>query len=153
MWHVYEDLGDWMLDEHAPDPVRVGVAVELIARIHTRFAGHALIAECCLWGGDLGIHFYTSSVRGAIRSLESLRPPYVELSSERSAVLDRLRERLHKLLDEGPFRAWVMRELGGPETLLHGDLWPKNALVFPTVNGPQARLIDWNRAGGRASQP
>ena len=53
IWHVYEDLGDWILDECAPDPARVGAAVELIAQIHTRFAGHALLAECRLWGGDL----------------------------------------------------------------------------------------------------
>jgi Phosphotransferase enzyme family len=147
VWHIYEDFGAWMLDERAPDPARVGVAVELIAQIHTRFAGHALLAECRLWGGDLGIHFYASSVRDAIRSLESLRPPYVELSAERLAVRDRLLESLHKLLDEEPDRARVMRESGGPETLLHGDLWPKNTLVFPTNNGLQARLIDWDRAG------
>jgi hypothetical protein len=147
IWHVYEDLGAWELDECAPDPARVEVAVELIAQIHTRFAGNALLAECRLWGGDLGIHFYASSVRDAIRSLESLRAPYVELSAERLAMRDRLLERLHELLDEEPYRAQMMKELGGPDTFLHGDLWPKNMLVFPTDNGMQARLIDWDRAG------
>jgi hypothetical protein len=147
IWHVYEDFGDWMLDECAPDRARVGVAVELIARIHTRFAGHALLAECRLWGGDLGIHFYASSVRDAIRSLEALRAPHVELSAERLAVRDRLLGQLHKLLDEEPYRAQMVKELGGPNTFLHGDLWPKNTLVFPAENGLQARLIDWDRAG------
>jgi len=147
IWHVYEDLGDWVLDECAPDPVRVGVAAGLIAQVHTRFAGHALLAECRLWGGDLGMHFYTVSVRDAIRSLESLRPPEVELSAEQLGLRNRLLERLHKLLDQEPDRARVMKELGGPETLLHGDLWPKNMLVFPTGDGLQARLIDWDRTG------
>lgn len=147
IWHVYEDLGDWMLDECAPDPGRVGVAVELIAQIHTRFAGHALLAECRLWGGDLGMRFYASSVRDAIRSLEALRAPYVELSAERVAVRDRLLGQLHKLLDEESYRTQMMKELGGPDTFLHGDLWPKNTLVFPAHNGLQARLIDWDRAG------
>ena len=147
IWHVYEDLGACTLDECAPDPARVGVAVELIAQIHTRFAGHALLAECRLWGGDFGIHFYASSLRDAIRSLESLRAPYVELSAERLALRNRLLERLHELLDEEPYRAQMMKELGGPDTFLHGDLWPKNMLVFPADNGLQARLIDWDRAG------
>jgi len=40
-----------------------------------------------------------------------------------------------------------MSESGGPETLVHGDLWPKNILVLQTEHGLQARLIDWDRAG------
>jgi len=147
IWHIYEDLGDWMLDERAPDPARVGVAVELIAQIHTRFAEHALLAECRMWGCDLGVNFYASSVRDAIRCLESLRPPGVELSAERLSMRDRLLGQLQGLLDEEPYRAQMMKELGGPETFLHGDLWPKNTLVFPADNGLQARLIDWDRAG------
>jgi hypothetical protein len=147
IWHVYEDLGDWMLDERAPDPVRVRAAVELIAQIHTRFAGHPLLAECRLYGGDLGIYSYTSNVRDAVRGLESLRPPDVELSSDRLGLRDRLLERMYKLLDEQPCRAKVLAELGEPETLLHGDLWTTNVFVLPTPNGLQARLIDWDRVG------
>jgi hypothetical protein len=147
VWHVYEDLGDWMLDERAPDPGRVAVAVELIAQVHTRFAEHPLLAECRLRGGDLGNSFYISNVRDAIRSLESLQPPKFQLSPERLALRDHLLGQLSKLVDELPYRAKMMEELGGPETLLHGDLWPKNVLVFPTSNGLQARLIDWDHAG------
>jgi thiamine kinase-like enzyme len=62
-------------------------------------------------------------------------------------VCDRLLARLHKLLDEQSYRARVMAELGGPEVLLHGDLWTTNVLVCPTAKGLQARLIDWDRAG------
>ena len=81
VWHVYEDLGDWLLDASDPDPERVQAVVELIAQIHTRFAGHPLLAECRLHGGDLGIYYYTSNVRDAICSLEALRPPDIALSA------------------------------------------------------------------------
>jgi hypothetical protein len=147
VWHVYEDLGDCGLDERAPDPARVEAAVQLIARLHTRFAGHALLPECRLHGGDLGAAFYATSVRDAVHSLEALRPLAVNLSPERSALGDRLLERLGRLLQEEPERARVLREFGGPETLLHGDLWPKNVLVFSTSGELEARLIDWDRAG------
>jgi thiamine kinase-like enzyme len=40
-----------------------------------------------------------------------------------------------------------MHELGGPETLLHGDLWTINTLVIPGSQGLEARLVDWDRAG------
>src|SRR3989475_12561451 len=40
-----------------------------------------------------------------------------------------------------------MEEAGGPDTLLHGDLWPKNVFVSATPAGPQARLIDWDHVG------
>jgi len=147
VWHIYDDLGDQTLDTGDPDPKRVEAAVDLIAQIHVRFAGHPLLPECRLYGGDLGIYFYTSNVRDAIRGLESLRPPAVELSSERLALRDRLLARMYKLLDEQPYRARALAELGGPETLLHGDLWTTNTFVLPTAHGLQARLIDWDRAG------
>jgi len=147
VWQVYEDLGDGGLDEQAPDPVRVEAAVQLIAQLHTRFAGHPLLAECRLHGGDLGAAFYASSLRDAVHSLEALRPPAVDLSPARSALRDRLLEQLGLLLQEESERAGVLHEFGGPETLLHGDLWPKNVLVISTSGPLEARLIDWDRAG------
>ena len=36
---------------------------------------------------------------------------------------------------------------GGPETLLHGDLWTSNLFVTRSADGPHARLTDWDRAG------
>jgi thiamine kinase-like enzyme len=147
VWHIYEDLGDWGLGESVPDPDRLRLAVELIAKIHARFVKHALLAECHLWGSELGIHFYATSVRDAIRNLERLKRPYMELSSERSTVRDTLLQRLSKILDELPFLLEIVKQFGGPETLLHGDLWPQNALVIPSPEGPQVRLIDWDRVG------
>jgi thiamine kinase-like enzyme len=54
---------------------------------------------------------------------------------------------MYKLLDEGPDRARIVAELGGPETMLHGDLWRKNILVVSTETGSQIRLIDWDATG------
>ena len=137
VWHVYEDLGQHELDPRVFDRARVSAAVELIARMHTRFAGHALLGEVRLYGGDLGIHFYDTNVRDAIAALEALNG---------ARVRDRLLERLHKLRDELPQRAQALSELGGPETLLHGDLWAINVFVIPSDAGLHARLIDWDHA-------
>jgi len=147
VWQLYDDLGDCTLDELAPDAADVEAAVDLIARLHTRFADHVLLAECRLWGTDFGIHWFASNVRDALRALSGLRAPALELSAEHAAVRDRLLEPLRGLLAERGDRARLLAEYGGPETLLHGDLWPKNALVRPTADGPRARLIDWDRVG------
>jgi hypothetical protein len=141
VWHVYDDLGNWELDPREPNREAVQVATELIARMHTRFAGHALLGEIRLYGGDLGIHFYEANVRDAISALEALRPP-----ESRRPLRESLLRRLHKLRDELPQRAQAMAEWGGPETLLHGDLWAINIFVIPTGKGPHARLIDWDHA-------
>jgi hypothetical protein len=147
VWHIYEDLGDRTLAASDADPRQVEAAVALIAQLHTSSAEHALLPQWRVYGDDLGMHFLTSNMRDAIYSLEALQRSAVELSAERLALCDRLLARLHKLLDEQSYRAHVMAELGGPEVLLHGDLWTTNTLVFPTDRGLQVRLIDWDRAG------
>src|SRR5437867_3229602 len=146
VWHVYSDLGDGALDAAKFDRERVRLAVELIAQVHTRFAQHPLLAECRRHGGDLGINFYLSNVRDAIYSLEAVKPPAVELTPELAAVRDRLLKRLHQLLGEYDARARALAEFGGPETLLHGDLWTTNTFVIATERGLEARLIDWDHA-------
>ena len=51
-----------------------------------------------------------------------------------------------------PRRAQAEADWGGPETLLHGDLWPINVFVIPAADGLRARLIDWDHtAVGPAS--
>src|SRR6266511_2158443 len=141
VWHVYEDLGQGELDPREPDRERVRAAVELIAQIHTRFAGQALLGEVRLHGGDLGIHFYESNVRDAIYALEAWRP-----DAPQKGLRDRLLERLYNLRDHLPRRAHAMVTWGGPETLLHGDLWAINVFVIPTAGGLRARLIAWDHA-------
>jgi len=142
VWHVYDDLGQWELDPSKPEREAVRAAIELIAQIHMRFAGHNLLGEVRLHGGDLGTRFYEANVRDAISALE----PWQPTAAEPQELRDRLLERLHKLRDELPQRAQTMAEWGGPETLLHGDLWAINIFVIPTVKGPRARLIDWDHA-------
>jgi hypothetical protein len=147
VWQVLEDLGDRILDERTPDRALVEIAIELIAQVHTRFAGHALLPECRLWGSDFGSYAYASNVRDAVRSLEHLHAPRLALSTDQAAVRDRLLDGLYQLRAEERDRARMLADLGGPDTLLHGDLWPKNVLVYPTAAGQRARLIDWDRVG------
>src|SRR3989442_9841532 len=117
-WHVYGDFGVRALDPSRPDLQGMRAAVGLIAQVHTRFAGHLLLPECRLLGRDLGINFYASTVRDALRALELLQPPAIELSSEHSALRDRLLARVHQLKDEQPLREQAVAAFGGPETLL-----------------------------------
>ena len=147
MWHVYDDLGDWALEPIELDAKQVQAAVQLIAQVHTRFAGHALLGECRLLGSDYGMNFFTANVRDAIRCLESLQPTAVDLSANHAALRDRLLARLRRLQDEQAMRARALAESGGPETLLHGDLWTSHIFVLPVLKGQQARLVGWDHAG------
>ena len=147
VWHVYDDLGDRSLDPDHLDPQHVRAGVDLIAQVHTRFAGHALLSECRLLGSDYGINFYASNLRDAIRCLGQLRGPGAGLTGQQSAATERLWERLHRLEEEQPMRTKILAESGGVETLLHGDLWPSHVFVLPAVHGVQARLAGWDHAG------
>ena len=152
MWHVYEDLGEGEVDAVHPDPARVRVVVDLIAELHTRAAGHAVLPECRHFCGDLGAPFFAANVRDAIAVLEGLVPPRVEATPEQRALRCRLLIRLYRLRDELPGRVQMLETLGGPETLLHGDLWTTNTFVATTSDGLVARLIDWDHtAVGPAS--
>ena len=146
-WQLFDDLGDDVLDEAAPDERHVAAVVDLVARIHVAFADHPLLAECRLWGTDFGIHWYATNVRDAVRSLGGARPDEPSLDAEAAAVREGLLERLQRLREEEGDRARALARLGGTETLLHGDLWPKNSIVVDTAAGPRARLVDWDRLG------
>jgi aminoglycoside phosphotransferase (APT) family kinase protein len=141
-WHLYEDLGPWELDCQASDREPVRAAIALIARIHTRFASHALMGEVRLHGADYGIHFFQTNVQDALCALEAVRPP-----AERRELCARLLHRLGQLREQLPARAEALTDLGGPETLLHGDLWTINLFVSRNDGALEARLIDWDRAG------
>ena len=58
VWHVYEDLGETALDPAQPDPQQVGAVVDLIAELHMRGAGHAVVPECRHFCGSLGASFF-----------------------------------------------------------------------------------------------
>ena len=120
---------------------RVRAAVELLAQMHTRFAGHALLGEVRLHGGDVGIHFHEATVRDALRALMAWKP-----QGNGWALRARLLRHLNRLNDQLSQRAQALAAFGGPETLLPGDLWTINVFVIPTAGGLRAQLIDWDHA-------
>ena len=143
-WLVCEDAGGHTL---STDPVTAGdveAAIDALARIHTAFADHPLLAECRLWGGDRGIHFYSTNLRDAVIALRSLDLDGcgAEALHSREALLTRL----HELQGQEADRAHAITAVGAPETLLHGDLWPSNAIVVENGAGVGVRLVDWDEA-------
>src|SRR2546421_1367433 len=141
VWHAYDDLGPCELDVHRFDRESVSAAIKLIARLHLQFARHPLLGEVRLHGCDLGVHFYDANVRDATYALEACQP-----SSQQAPIRNSLLQRLSKWRQELPERAEALETWGGPETLLHGDLWHINIFVIPTENGFHTRLIDWDHA-------
>ncbi len=146
VWHIYEDLGDGTLAAR-PDADRVKATVDLIADLHSSAARHPILPDVRRYGSDLGMPYFTSNVRDAIAALEALRDCGIKTPPEHAGLPERLLERLHALLADVPRRSHVFDEAAGPATLLHGDLWTINVFVGTTAKGPQARLVDWDRAG------
>jgi aminoglycoside/choline kinase family phosphotransferase len=145
-WFVYEDLGECTLAKRMADPACARAAVELVAELHVRFRAHPLLGEARSLGADLGMPFYAASVRDAMRALEVLLAD-AALRPEHRALGEGLLERLARLRDEEAERAAQLAAFGGPETLLHGDLWTVNVLVPTAASGFEIRLIDWDHAG------
>lgn len=150
VWHVYEDLGDDTVAAR-PEPDRVAAAVDLVARLHTRAAGHAVLPDARRYCADLGIGYFIANLRDAIAGLEALQASSVEAPPAHAGVGRRLLTRLRALLADVDRRAVVFARAGGPETLVHGDLWTTNAFVLATPGGPppslRACLVDWDRVG------
>src|SRR5207245_6370522 len=107
-----------------------------------RAPGHAPLPQSRHLAGDLGAPSVAANVRDGIAVLEALAPP----PPEQDALCRRLLIRLYRLRDELPGRVHMLETLGGPETLLHGDLWTTNTFVATTSDGLVARLIDWDHA-------
>jgi hypothetical protein len=145
VWLACADVGTRTLSLPERAPARIAAGVALIARLHRSFADHALLGEVRLWGGDLGVAFHAGNLRDALRAVEALGPA-AATSPARSALRERLLARLRRLLCDAPRRAAVMESRGGPETLLHGDLWLENLVEDPR-DGRAMRLIDWDHAG------
>jgi len=146
VWHVYEDLGDGNLAAERL-PWRLDAAVDFMAELHLRAAGHPLLPEARGRARDHGVHFFTSNVRDAVVALEALATPPRDVPQEFAGARERLLQCLYALRDDAPRRVRLLEEAGGPDTLLHGDLWPKNVFVSMTPAGPRARLIDWDHVG------
>jgi hypothetical protein len=143
-WQVYDDIPGRPLATRDPVERDVVAAIDAIARLHTAFAEHRLLPECRLWGGDRGIHFYSANVADAIGALRSL-----DLSHLGTAALparDALLHRMDDMHGQESVRAQVLRAAGGPETLLHGDLWPTNMLVASDRDAVRVCMVDWDEA-------
>jgi hypothetical protein len=146
VWHIYEDVAGSGLDGNL-DPERVTPVVELIADLHTRFADHPLLPQCRKHGEDLGIDFFDVHVGQSIDALKSIGSGGPPLPRDQSELRDRLLGRVERLYAKRDEHASLLEKFGGPDTMLHGDLWLSNTLVARRDDGFQATLIDWDHAG------
>ena len=91
LWQIYEDLGEDTLEREHDRP-RVAAATDLIAELHVRGTGHALLPEVRSYGRDFGIAFFTANVGDAIRGLERIDGERTaqELRSLRARLLRRM---------------------------------------------------------------
>src|SRR2546426_4402309 len=113
--------GDWSSDVCSSDLIES--AVELVAELHMRAAGHPLLPEVRKYSKDLGLPFFITNVGDAIRGLEDLPGAAIQPPKEMMVLRDCLLDRLYPLVVDKPRRAEVLKDSGGPDTLLHGDLW------------------------------
>jgi hypothetical protein len=146
VWQIYEDVGEVTLETDR-DPAAVRAAVYLLGETHLRFIRHPLLADVRDWGGEFGPAFYSSSVRDAITCLEALPHSDLDGFGDCIALRDRLLERMWALRAQERERTEAIADLGGPETLLHGDVWLKNVAIARSVERVSVRLIDWDHAG------
>ena len=144
VWQIYEDLGDDTLERRSDRP-RVGATTDVIAELHGRGAGHALLPEVRQYGKDLGLAFFAANVGDAIRGLELLGGEHAP--RELRSLGDRLLRRMYPLSVDMPRRAQVLKDVGGPDTLLHGDLWRNNAFATVSAGAVRVQLIDWDHVG------
>jgi Ser/Thr protein kinase RdoA (MazF antagonist) len=146
VWHVYEDLGDENLATNRL-PWRLEAAVDFIAQLHLRATRHPLLPEARWRARDHGVHFFTVNLRDVIAVLEALATPPRDVPREFADARERLLQCLYTLREDAPRRVLQMEDAAGPDTLLHGDLWPKNVFVSKAASGARARLIDWDHVG------
>ena len=147
IWHIYRDVGDSTMSEFLDDADIVREAVALFGKVHAFFTGHILLGECAMHGGDYGSGFYSTSVIKAMSCLRHLKNPNGRMRHDHADTVDGLLELLAGLHERRASHEEIMREYGGPDTLLHGDLWPKNCLVEPNDSECRILIIDWDHAG------
>lgn len=140
-WGVYAWLAGGGLDTAGYPPAQVERLVDLVAALHIRCARHPQLAEVRQHGTALGYDGLAGRLDDAYLALGALD----RHAGTRAAgpVVAALRESLGQARERAQGVGALLREVGGPDTVLHGDLWPCNVMIGPA--GP--RLIDWDRLG------
>ena len=146
VWHVYEDCGDVTLADRE-DPGSIRSALRAIGRVHAAFVEHPLLEEITTQGKPPGNYFFDTpelheSVRASVERLNASKD--VPRSDTIANLADCLAALAPVFANTAP--------ISGPQTLLHGDLYPSNIVVSNGAHGDDeaacsARLIDWDRAG------
>lgn len=167
IWHVYEDFGDYAMDQSlaknalelqkdhgflkplkiSPEKDHMKAIVRTVANLHEKFQGHDLLNKCRQESTGLGSDFLQDNVHDAIDALESLQPGNMQLLKKHVDLRDNLLDKLYKLRESLAWRSDLLKDSGGPDTLLHGDLGVKNAFVIKTKGGLAGKLIDWDHVG------
>src|SRR5207247_9072085 len=96
-------------------------------------------------GKDLGRAVCAANVGDGIRGLE--RRSGEHAAGELRSLGDRLLRWMYPLAVEMPSRAHVLKDAGGPDTILHGDLWRHNAFATLSAGVVRVQLIDWDHVG------
>ena len=143
VWSVYEGLDGHTLRSIRPDADEVVRLVEVVVSLHLRFARHPLIAEIRHQGTHLGRGGYVDYVNDSAQALATVRSQPGVRARLPASVLADLESAVHRAREESPSVLALLDTVGGPDTVLHGDLWPQNVVVGPDW----LRLIDWDRLG------
>lgn len=165
VWHLYEDVGRRTIDQlhgeplaesiriergfmtplgSSPDPGLIHAAMVTIASVHAAFADHERLNEYRRAGQPHGATFYRESIVRARTALTAAAP---SLRRADRSLLDGLFARLDRLAGEQAARLSHLAEVGGSDTLLHGDFSIRNTLIVGDGDAREGRLIDWDRAG------
>lgn len=142
-WSVYEWLDGRSLDPVWADAGDLDRLVDVVASMHVRFAGHPLMVEVRCNGAYLGRDAYAGQLDDAMLALSAARRDPAARRHLGDALLTDLEDAVRRALEETPALLALLDEIGGPDTLLHGDLWPQNVVAGPGW----LRLIDWERLG------
>jgi hypothetical protein len=145
IWNVYVDHGRRTLIDDPSDSAAATAAIRTVAELHSRFMGHSLLAECRNSGQTLDPYVYESSVMAALSALESIED--LVGVTDAAILQESLTKRLRVLAQEVGLRTRLLKTLSGPQTLLHGDLYPSNIVLPNGLDGPLSRIVDWDHLG------
>ncbi|RZU75788.1 phosphotransferase family enzyme [Micromonospora kangleipakensis] len=142
-WSVYEWLDGRFWNPVAPEPDDIDRLVDVVASMHVRFASHPVLAEVRHHGAYFGRDAYAGRLNDAMLALAAARGDPDIRAHLAGALLMDLETAVRCAQETAPALLIRLNEVGGPDTLVHGDLWPKNVVA----GAGWLRLIDWDRLG------